>query len=414
MLIFALFAVVQVVSFRIVKRSNEGEDRNLETGSKSQLYTDDLESLENGVNNKFDMDPDEQYNAQDQLSGEEEESLADDATGDESEMDFDWEDDETQLKDAEESLVDDDLMAGRRRRDSRSRSGRSRDDRSRDSGRSRGSPEHKGPRRRSVSGDFRRRSTKGYYSDFTSDAGWMVLDDCGHSHNENGESAVKYTNRAVKWASSPGEGAVIEVKAEKSSKPDKDCRRRRDSGAYTYQISANLRWKQPSFYGTTTLTAKFFPEGGNSSSVCYIDSMGWDGAQQNSPSCWFNVHGCKDSDKGCQTSISSACYNCRKCGTSNNRVDDIKIPGNLREKNKFQLVFHKDDVRILVNDQEVLRRTPDSTGQFNLPHEPMSPRVHCRSQHVQNIEKTTTATLYEWKWEPQSSYDLQMLNASVS
>jgi len=389
MLVFALLAVVQVASFRVAKSRDE------------------MESLEDSSRDEFEM----------ATKGKDNEEEAEG-----SETDSDLEDAEIQLSDAHEmeSLVDDttseDLMAGRRRsrrrEDGRSRGGSTPPRRRRGNAEN---PLNDGPRRRQVPSDFRRRYTKSYYSDFTSDRGWDVLDDCGHSHNNNGNSAVKYTERAVQWARRAGDGAVIKVQKEKSSKPDKDCRRRRNSdGATTYQISANLRWKQPSFYGKTTLVAKFFPEGGFNSSVCYFDSMGWEGQHTNSPSCWMNMHGCKDSDKTCQTTIDSACYNCKECGTSNNKVRGIKFDGNLRDKNKFQLVFHRDDVRLVINDKEVLRRTPQTTGRFNLPHEPMSPRVHCRSQHVENIKETTTVTLYEWKWEPQSSYDLQMLNVSGS
>lgn len=146
--------------------------------------------------------------------------------------------------------------------------------------------------------------------------------------------------------------------------------------------------------------------------VCYIDSMGWEGAHQNSPSCWMNVHSCNDNDWSCRSTINSACYNCRgehpNC-KDRNRENQTEFRdqdggrGDLRKENTFQLVFHPNDIRLKINGREVRRYEQD-----NLPHEPMSPRVHCRSQNQGKLKNNLTVHLYEWKWEPMSSYDSQV------
>jgi len=354
-------AVTGVACFRNVKRMSNGNDSNVDV------------VIDDAAPSAFEYEEEENLDVDPLLEGEEMDSLVDDAIS---------------------SGAD---RRRRRRRDSGKKGG----------GSGGGCPSNSNDRRRCVSPDFRRRATSGYHSDFSSSKGWNVLSDCGHCHNNGGESCVEYTPDAVEYTE---KGAVITTALKTGN------RRRNSKCPKAKQLSANLRWGDPSFYGTTTLRAKFFPEsskndeGGNG--VCYIDSMGWSGAHQNSPSCWMNVHSCKDDDWNCRSTINSACYNCRgdnKGCKGNNRLNYIPFKnkdggrGDLREENTFQLIFHENDVRIKINGREVRRYKVD-----NLPHEPMSPRVHCRSQNEGKLKHNLTVELYEWKWEPQSSYDLNM------
>jgi len=363
-----LLAVAGVASIRNVKRRSNGNDSSVDV------------VIDDAAPSAFEDEEEENLDVEPLLEGEE--------------MD---------------SLVDDAISGARRRRDRRRRSRRRGDPDRRRSGGGGGGCDAGGTnnRRRCVPSDFRRRSTSPYYSDFKSADGWNVLQDCGHCTNNGGKSCVEYTPDAVEYTE---KGAVITTARREGN------RRRISKCPKAKQLSANMRWGDPSFYGTTTLRAKFFPQSSNNdedgNGVCYIDSMGWSGAHQNSPSCWMNVHSCKDDDWNCRSTINSACYNCRgdnKGCKGNNRLNYIPFKnkdggrGDLREENTFQLIFHENDVRIKINGREVRRYKVD-----NLPHEPMSPRVHCRSQNEGKLKHNLTVELYEWKWEPQSSYDLNM------
>lgn len=79
-------------------------------------------------------------------------------------------------------------------------------------------------------------------SDFSSDSGWKVLEDRGHCTNNDEKSCVEYTKAAVEYSSN---GAVITTQLKTGS------RRRSSKCKVAKQTSANFRWGQPSFYGTT-------------------------------------------------------------------------------------------------------------------------------------------------------------------
>lgn len=79
--------------------------------------------------------------------------------------------------------------------------------------------------------------------------------------------------------------------------------------------------------------------------------------------------------------------------------------GDLREVNEFQLQFHKDDITWRVNGKEVRHLKGTKTDGLYLPHAPMTFRLHTRSQHVSKMKQDFSATFYEFKFVPQSSYD---------
>lgn len=171
--------------------------------------------------------------------------------------------------------------------------------------------------------------------------------------------------------------------------------------------TAHIQWKQNIEYGTYTVKAKYFPEGTPSgNAIAYIDMMG-----ANSGSCTFILHGCTDNDKTCRQSINSACYAANKDGHGKNKETEIPFDGDLREVNEFQLQFHKDDITWRINGKQV-RHLKGTKPSLYLPHAPMTLRLHSRSQYVSKMSNDFSATYYEFKWVPQSSYD-SSYNSSI-